>query len=167
MSYKDHAKISQLRYTDPKLSKTGFEFKVDRWFTPVIDPDNLAYYSLFKPFNLSYYLSPRLPIDMGLTDFETIFGKVPNVLRMPIKFPNTEYRIPKEFARLQPFFQRLAGYEAWINEQHDSSFAHMALPNSLFEKRVSVNGTLNIIFFNFSELSVKDSLIQSLKFRMK
>jgi hypothetical protein len=35
---------------------------------PIVDADNVAYYTLFKSFNLSNFLNSKLPIDFGLID---------------------------------------------------------------------------------------------------
>ncbi len=122
--YSDHAKVSSIRYEQPKLSaEDPIEFYPKGLWTPTIDPDNIAYNSLFKPFNLNQYLYPRPPIDMGLTP--PIHGGCPNVLRMPLKFPKTSYLIPRELEALEPLIQRVAEYEKFINKEHDDCFCHI------------------------------------------
>lgn len=129
MGYKDHAAVSQIRYSQPLLSKeNGIEFKTNGLWTPVIDADNIAYHSMFKPFNINQYIYPRPPIDMGLVmdagidlnPMEPI-----NVLRMPVKFPGSNYRLPIELAELGPLLERVAEYESFINKNHDYCFCHM------------------------------------------
>ena len=123
MGYTDHAKVSAIRYTQPKLDKrNSIEFQAQGLWTPTIDADNIAYHSLFKPFNLNQYLYPRPPIDMGYVD--PVSAKI-NVLRMPLKFPGTNYRIPRQLAMLEPLIRRVAEYESFINPDHANSFCHI------------------------------------------
>ncbi len=122
--YDDHAKVSAIRYEQPTLSSENpIEFQPKGLWTPIIDSDNIAYHSMFKPFNLNQYLYPRPPIDMGLSP--PIHGGCPNVLRMPLKFPGTIYKIPRELEALEPLIQRAAEYEKFINKDHDSCFCHV------------------------------------------
>src|ERR1700722_12924429 len=99
--YEEHAKISGIRYENPDLSiNNAIVFSPQEFWTPIIDSDNIAYQSMFKPFNVNQYLYPRPPIDMGYMD--TKFECSYNVLRMPLKFPNTSYKIPYELKNLVP-----------------------------------------------------------------
>jgi hypothetical protein len=127
--YDDHAKVSAIRYEQPALSpEDPIEFEPKGLWTPTIDPDNIAYQSLFKPFNLNQYLYTRPPIDMGLTP--PIHGGCPNVLRMPLKFPGTTYIIPRELEGLEPLIRRAAEYEKFINKNHDECFCHVTFDAS-------------------------------------
>jgi hypothetical protein len=132
MSYVDHATISEIRYEHPTLSAVEpIMFEAQGLWTPTIDPDSIAYRSLFKEFNLNQYLYPRFPIDMGLTTVE----KLPfNVLRMPIKYPGTGYKIPRELAPLEDLIHRVAEYEAFLYNDHhinpNSTFCHITYDNS-------------------------------------
>ena len=137
--YSDHTKISEIRYEKPKLSTDEPIICTPRGlWTPTVDADNIAYQSLFKPFNLNQYIYPRPPIDMGLVDRDMVLGGFPNVLRMPLKFPHSEkwktngneYLIPKEFKRLMPLLQRIMEYEKFINTQHNSWFCHITYDHS-------------------------------------
>jgi len=127
--YSDHTKVSSIRYEQPVLSaENPIEFSPKGLWTPTIDADNIAYQSMFKPFNLNQYLYPRPPIDMGLT--EPIHGGVPNVLRMPLKFPGTTYIVPRELEGLEPLIRRTAEYEKFINKDHDECFCHVTFDAS-------------------------------------
>ncbi len=131
MGYQEHATVSQIRYSNPELSKENpILFEPKGLWTPTIDSDNIAYQSMWKPFNLNQYIYSRPPIDMGLMDIP----ECPvNVLRMPLKFPKSstwmtpgnEYRIPQELKRIVPLIQRVAEYEKFINLDHDSWFCHI------------------------------------------
>lgn len=132
--YVSHDKVSAIRYNAPKLSlEESFDYSPQGLWTPVIDPDNVAYYTLFKPFSLNGFLSPRLPIDMGWTNVEDWNDCRINVLRMPLKFPGTSYKVPKELAALMPLIKRCAEYESFINKQHDQCFCHITFDRSVVE----------------------------------
>lgn len=128
--YVDHDKVSAIRYNQPNLSSLGSTYSPKGLWTPTIDADNIAYYTLFKPFNKENFLYPRLPIDMGYVDPLDLLKCQTNVLRMPIKFPETEYKIPKELSALRSLIERVADYESFINKDHNASFAHMTFDKS-------------------------------------
>lgn len=124
-NYTDHTTVSQIRYTQPNLSDDGIVYTPRGLWAPKIDAKNIAYHSLFAPFDLEQYLYPRPPIDMGLIDADVALNGTVNVLRMPLKFPGTNYRIPREMIRVMPILERVAEYESFINSEHESCFCHI------------------------------------------
>lgn len=128
--YGEHDKISAIRYAHPELSDKGTTIHPKGCWTPVIDEHNVAYYTLFKPFNKANFMYPRPPIDMGLVDTAPFFKGRVNVLRMPIKFPGTDYKIPNELSFLLPLIERVADYESFINRDHEKVFAHITFDKS-------------------------------------
>ncbi len=115
----------------PSLSKKdSIWFRPQGVWTPTIDPGNIAYYTLFKPFDKGNFLYPRPPIDMGAFKTEGLLKCTQNVLRMPIKFPGTEYRIPVELASLIPLIERVSDYESFLNPDHEKVFAHITFDKS-------------------------------------
>lgn len=132
MSYSEHSKVSEIRYTQPTLNtSSGITYTPQGLWTPIIDADNIAYHSLFKEFNLNQYLYPRPPIDMGLMIIDK--KDIPNVLRMPIKFPQSDYMLPYNMKPLQELISRAAEYESFINPKHDECFCHLTFDNSVVE----------------------------------
>ncbi len=130
--YDNHAKVSQIRYEQPKLSKRKpIEFSPKGLWTPRIDPDNIAYNSLFQPFNLNQYIYPRPPIDMGRVDILQLNECGINVLRMPLKFPGTNYKIPQELSACETLIRRVAEYAKFINPNHDDCFCHITHDSSM------------------------------------
>lgn len=128
--YSEHASVSEIRYTQPQLSSKDPEYFIpEKVFHPIIDAENPAYNSLFQPFSLGQYLYPRPPIDMGLVDNEP--DECPNVLRLPLKFPGTEYRVPSDIYTLSKLIRRVADYEKFINPDHDRTFCHITFDRSL------------------------------------
>ena len=135
-NYSEHDKVSAIRYEQPHLSSILEEstvFNAKGLWTPTVDAENIAYQSMFKPFSLNQYLYPRPPIDLGLIEGLCYFDVGPNVLRMPLKFPGSTYRIPKECLSLLPLIERVAEYEAFINPEHASCFCHMTRDHSLVQ----------------------------------
>lgn len=132
--YNEHAEISEIRYTKPYLSNYGQEYTPESLWTPIIDEHNVMYYTLFKEFNKANFLYPRLPVDMGLVDDVDDILKwsdtAQNILRMPIKFPNTAYKVPIELRHLMPLIRRVADYESFINKDHAATFAHITFDKS-------------------------------------
>lgn len=127
--YGEHDKISSIRYVQPELSSVGTTYRPKGCWTPVIDEHNIAYYTLFKPFNKANFMYPRPPIDMGIVHGAFGWG-TRNVLRMPIKFPGTDYKIPSELSGLQTLIERVADYESFINKDHEKVFAHLTFDRS-------------------------------------
>jgi hypothetical protein len=134
-NYADHAKVSAIRYENPVLNgRNPIVFNPTGLWTPKIDADNPAYASMFQPFNLSQYLYPRPPIDMGLWDWTNAAkGGIINVLRMPIKFPGGIYKIPRQLSVWETLIRRVAEYEKFINADHDQTFAHITVDMSWVE----------------------------------
>jgi hypothetical protein len=132
MGYQDHATVSEIRYTQPKLSDNSILYEAKGLWTPRIDEDNVAYHSMFREFNLNQYLYPRPPIDMGLVELPQ--EKPPNVLRMPLKFPGSIYKIPADLAPLFGLIQRVAEYEKFLClDKHidpEATFCHITYDNS-------------------------------------
>lgn len=124
--YDDHAEISSIRYVHPELSSQGVEFMPKGLWTPLINPNNILYRTLFEPFDVEQYLYPRLPVDMGYWDVEGLMNhEVPNVLRLPIKNPGTQFKIPQELAPLLKLIDRVANYDKRINPHFDKAFCHI------------------------------------------
>lgn len=128
-NYEDHSKVSEIRYFTPVLS-IGEAYDTEGLWTPKIDASNIAYHSLFQPFDLTQYLYPRPPIDMGLVE-ESLYKCDVNVLRMPLKFSGTMYGIPEELKSLTGLIKRVAEYEAFINPNHEKMFCHITYDRSV------------------------------------
>lgn len=132
MKYSNHAKVSEIRYQQPKITKSiEPQYDPQGLWTPTIDADNIAYNSLFQPFNLNQYLYCRPPIDMGLVDADMREDCPVNVLRMPLKYPGTSYFVPEEIKPIEGLIKRVAEYEKFINKEHDNCFCHVTYDRSV------------------------------------
>lgn len=137
MGYDTHTEVSEIRYSHPELTE-GKQFEPKGLWTPLINPNNILYKTLFEPFDSEQYLYPRLPVDMGHFDIESLMQSnqpktsgVPNVLRLPLKYPGGAYCIPKELMAMMPLIRRAANYEKNINPRHDETFCHITIDESV------------------------------------
>ena len=128
MAYSKHEQLTNIRYEETILSGEGNCFVPLEVWTPTINPNNILYKTLFEPFNLEQYLYPRLPVDMGVFDIYNKFSV--NVLRLPIKYPNSEYKIPKEIVSYQELIEKVSIYEMNINPNWNKTFCHITIDNS-------------------------------------
>ena len=123
------ATVDQIRYTKPEITKDGaYNFIVKSGlFVPIVNPEHPFYREHHEPFNLERYQYPRPSIDLGHCQFsmEGLGQQTVNVLRMPIKYPNTEYRLPKEIKPFWDLIQRISEYEASFNKDHNKCFVHL------------------------------------------
>lgn len=132
--YSDHEKVSGIRYDQPIINKENpIEFEPQGLWTPKIDPENISYQSMFKPFSVNQYLYPRPPIDMGWIDDVPLNDVASNVLRMPLKFPGSIYKIPRQLEALEPLIRKCAEYEKFINAYHNECFCHITYDNSILK----------------------------------
>ena len=70
------------------------------------------------------------PKDMALFSLPGM----PRILDMPIKFPGTEYRVPKEYAQLRPVLEMIAHHRAAFNIPGEEEFyAYLTVDQSWVE----------------------------------
>ena len=126
------ATVDQIRYTETILSgEDYFEFMPEKLIVPIVNPKHPFYFEHKEPFDLEKYQYPRPPIDLGnslLTLADAGFAR--NVLRMPIKYPDTDYKIPKELEPYHVLIQRVAEYEKGFNHLDHGQFVHITIDRS-------------------------------------
>jgi hypothetical protein len=131
------AKVSQIRYTHPIVSSEG-AFSFDSTygkFVPIVNPAHPFYREQHEPFLLERYEYARPPIDLGHSRFDLEDNsEIINVLRMPIKFPKTNYRLPVVIQPFWKYIQRIADYEAGFNERVDECFVHITIDSGVVDK---------------------------------
>jgi hypothetical protein len=136
------ASVDQICYTEPTLSKDSaylFAAPSSRLFVPIVNPKHPFYQEHHEAFCLERYQYTRPPIDLGHSRLsaEGLSSEIVNVLRMPIKYPGTEYRLP---VAIRPFWQlveRVSEYEAGFNDRHEECFIHITVDR----RQVSANTT--------------------------
>lgn len=127
--------ISSIAYEKPVLSRTGVNFIPPKVVLPVVDPISPLYTRINSVFDKRHFLYAIPPVELGHSGLEFVdFATIPNILRAPIKFPGTEYRIPKELLPIFHFIERLALYERAINPNHDDAYAHITVETKYVKK---------------------------------
>lgn len=110
------------RFVMPQLTaEGGVRFTGDAADnTAPIPQDSPIIQALNEPFDLKHFKTPRRPVSLGilLPQQRRVFNPklvVPRVLDLPIMFPGSDVRLPRELAVLKPIIQRIMNYEKAIN----------------------------------------------------
>lgn len=110
------------RFTLPALSKEGFVISArpGESADPIPSAEESPIMAdLNSVWDLKKFMTPRLPVSLGLMTPEESaeFSRpgAPRALDMPIKFPGSDYRIPKEFEQFRAVIERVARFEAAVN----------------------------------------------------
>ncbi len=117
-------KAAQLEYRGkhfiiPNVSREGFE--VTPMHIPTTIPaDSPIIRALNRVWDEAEFAIPRTPVSLGVLPEteQALFrtqGIAPRVLDMPIKFPGSHFRVPKEFTQFLPVIRRVADYELAVN----------------------------------------------------
>ncbi|MBI2102525.1 hypothetical protein HYT55_01700 [Candidatus Woesearchaeota archaeon] len=92
--------------------------------------------------DLEQFKIPRVPVSFGyLPEEQRDFFSRPGVTRvldMPIRFPGTDYRLPKELAQFKDVISRVANIEEAINPQHSVYYCYLTI-----DQRTVKAGTLH------------------------
>ncbi len=125
------ATVDQIRYTDAKLTDEGYlRFTAKSLPVPIVNHKHPFYREHKEPFDLERYQYPRSPIDLGHSLLTLDVDYVPNVLRMPIKYPGGFYRLPVQLKPYWGLIERIAEYEAGFNPQYPETFVHITIDRS-------------------------------------
>lgn len=118
----------------PELSKEGFEIIPNKdAFVPEIPEDSPIIRALNKTWDLNEFNIPRRPVSLGVIPSEEQLrfqtrGVAPRVLDMPIKFPGSHGRVPKEFAQFAPVIKRVFDFEMRINPDcYDEYYCYLTV----------------------------------------
>jgi hypothetical protein len=113
----------------------GFDMEPCQAWVPRIQEGHPTYRELTDSFDLDRFIYFRPPIDLGHSGIELkdSDGCI-NVLRMPIKYPNSKFKIPSKLEWLKSFLQRIIDYEWNINPIFNNAFAHITIDRSLVKK---------------------------------
>jgi len=120
-----------VEYKPVKLTY-GEEFDIKTMWHPIVDEWNPIYKDMMEPFNLFKFTCPRPPISLGSIDRQ-LFTQCTNVLRVPIKFPGSNIRLPKELIPIKDELIRLLQYEYFINPEVVNEFIHVTVDNRVVE----------------------------------
>lgn len=93
---------------------------------PKVQPFSPTYRDIVEPFDARKYTNPRLPIDLGVVSDVGGVRAAPNVLRMPLKWwDSDEVNIPREFLPMKDFLLRVFTYDKCHNPFYESQVAHV------------------------------------------
>jgi hypothetical protein len=107
-------------FTVPSLSQDGvFLEPRPEENAAAIPGDSPIIQALNQTWDLKNFKIPRRPVSLGLLPPEEreAFSRrgAPRTLDLPIKFPGSEFRLPKELEQFRAVVQRVANYEAALN----------------------------------------------------
>jgi hypothetical protein len=119
----DSAAYRGKHFTIPPFSKRGgLRFHGDAKSNLVaIDRTHPVIATLNQPFDLAHFKQARQPLSLGVLAPEEIAilanpqPGVPRTLDLPIKFPGSDYRIPRALRPYASIIKRAADFEAAIN----------------------------------------------------
>lgn len=105
----------------------------DRKF-PKVQPLSPTYSDMLEPFEPLKYTNPRLPIDLGIANIDSI-RRCPNVLRMPLKWwDSDELMLPEEFTPIKALLERIFAYDKCHNPSFNSQVAHITHDTRVIEE---------------------------------
>ena len=123
----------------PEVSATGTTIVPRTTTTPKVPNNSPVIRALNKTWDLAEFGIARLPVSLGIIplDEQALFQKqgiAPRILDMPIKFPGSHFRVPKEFAQFLPVIQRVADYEMLINPDcYDEYYCYLTVEHGEVE----------------------------------
>lgn len=89
--------------------------------------------ALNQPFDLAQFKIPRKPVSLGVLPPEErkilrSRNGAPRTLDMPIKFPGSDFRLPKELAAYAPIIRRVANFERAVNPRcYDEYYCYLTI----------------------------------------
>ena len=109
-------------FTLPQHSKEGVEIIADasKNAAPIPSPQESAIIAdLNTIWDLKKFLTPRMPVSLGLLSAQEreLFSRpgAARTLDMPIKFPGSNFRVPKSLEQFLPVIERVAHFEKAAN----------------------------------------------------
>jgi hypothetical protein len=123
------------KFTIPTFSRRGgVRFHGNAKLNEVPIPnDSPIIQVLNQPFELKNFKIPRRPVSLGVLSPQELAvlaspTGAPRTLDLPIKFPGSDFRIPKELAMYAPIIRRAANYEAAVNPScYDEYYCYLTI----------------------------------------
>ncbi len=137
----DKAAYRGKKFTIPIFSKRGgVRFHGNaRLNTAPIPADSPIITALNQPFDLNHFKVKRRPVSLGVLPAEEVLilatdTGAPRTLDMPIKFPGSDFRIPRGLLAYAPIIRRIANFERAINPKcYDEYFAYLTIDKGFVE----------------------------------
>ncbi|MES2971253.1 MAG: hypothetical protein V4702_02960 [Patescibacteria group bacterium] len=107
----------------------GYNLDLDPQFAPGAPDGSLIARDINTIFDLHGFEEPRMPYVVGEADFsQVLIGTKYN--SVPLKFPGSEYRVPKELACIRYILELCASHEQGLNPRVDEFYAYLSLQRS-------------------------------------
>lgn len=136
----EHLSYRGKRFVLPQFPKDGFEIVPDALCNAIALPEkeHPIVADLNSVWDNHKFMTPRTPISLGMmTEAErAVFSTpdLPRVLDMPIKFPGSNFRIPKAYEQFRGVIERIAHYEAALNATSmDEYYCYLTVDQSWVE----------------------------------
>lgn len=122
-------------FTVPTLSREGFEIVADAARNAAVVPtatESPIIADLNSVWDIRRFMTPRAPVSLGIltASEQTDFSRpgAPRTLDMPIKFPGSNFRIPKTLEQFRAAIERVAHFEAAANPDcFDEYYCYMTV----------------------------------------
>lgn len=127
--------IDDVKFTLTELSSYGFGIGVRKW-SKKIDTNHFIIKTVHRAFDKNLYYFPHTPIVVDDVYNVAKFSRRSNlrVLDMPIKFPRSEYKIPKELNQFDEIISKIISFEHTINPFIDQYYAYLTIDQGEVEK---------------------------------
>lgn len=127
------------RFSLPQFSTEGFEIVADASKNTATIPSkeqSPIMADLNTLWDLNKFMTPRIPVSLGvLTPEEQAEFSKPRATRtldMPIKFPGSQFRIPKSLEQFKSVIERVAHFEAAINPDcFDEYYCYLSIDQGM------------------------------------
>jgi len=105
----------------------------------IIPSDEPVIQTLNTVFDLANFKVPRKPVSLGILPphaRKLMSAKLgaPRTLDLPIKFPGSNFRVPRELAQFVPVIKRAANFEAAVNARcYDEYYCYLTIDQGIIK----------------------------------
>lgn len=126
------ASTDSIRYQDTVLTvENHHTLTPAKRVVPRVSPNHPFYENHRTYFDIERFQYPAPPIELGnVMDLVGIQDEWVNVLRCPIKYPGTPFKVPQKLKFLLPLIRRVAEYEIAFNKGYEDTFIHITFDSS-------------------------------------
>lgn len=127
--------INGIAFSLTELSSYGFGIGVRKW-SKKLDTNHFIIKTVHRTFDKKLYYFPHTPIVVDDIYNVEKFSRKNNlrVLDMPIKFPKSEYKIPKELNQFDEVISKIISFEHNINPYIDQYYSYLTVDQGEVEE---------------------------------
>jgi len=147
-----------LTFTIPRFGHEGFFLSALPRTLPAGHSDSPILRDMHSIWDTRRFAEVRQPLRTGTLVNRQRFHHSPvmRTLDMPIKFPGTDYRIPRELVQFREAIQRIIDYEHAANRHVDDYYAYLTIDQGFVRKGVTQrNGGAHVDGFQGARNSPK------------